>query len=95
MLLAVEVVSSGDSGVVGFVVLDDVIVGVELPLSDGVVVTSTVVVVHVTDVVCSVVDIVVVGGGVVGIIGTTLLGGKKYLDDFNKDLYCNIPVMLA
>ena len=85
MLLTVDVASSGDSGVVravGFVVLDDVIVGVELPPSDGVVVMSTVVaslgavvvVVHVTIVVCSVVDIA--GGGVVGITGTTLLGGK-------------------
>ena len=72
---------------VGFVVVDDDVIVVELPPSDGVVVASIVVVslgvvvaiaslgvvvslglvvaiVHVTDVVCSVMDIVVVGGGV-------------------------------
>jgi hypothetical protein len=82
--LGVSLVGPGVVGAVGFVVVDDGVVVVELSPSDGVVVTSIVValvvviaslgvvvaIVHVTDVVCSVVDIVVVGGGVVGILIT-------------------------
>ena len=83
------VVSTGDSladvvQATGVVVLDDVIVVVEPPLSDGVVAISIVVVslvvvvaiVHVTVVVCSVVDIVVVEE-VVGVTGTTLMWEKQ------------------
>ena len=80
---SVEVFATGGSEgvrVVGFTsVLDDVIMIVELPPSDAAVVMSTVVVslevvvVHVT-VVCSVVDIVVTGEGVVGMY----VGSRNY-----------------
>ena len=70
----------GDSDMVrmvGYTVLDDVInVVVEISPLDTIAVISVIVVslaVDTTDIVCSVVDILVVGEGVIGMIGSEII----------------------
>ena len=80
---------------IGIAVLDDIVM-VGVVATPAVLASVGVAIVHVTDVVCSVVDIVGVGGGVVGTVGSTNQYIKRaYMTVISCILYIYILSIMA